>query len=309
MKWLIRSVERAWAIAKSAPISDEIADIMRQEMKEIDRHEILSGNVDPEWHSNRLELRRLLLGGDVARFLQWDVIRKTMLVGLTAYTLTELRRLRQQRDWSTRWFSAAQENWIGAPTPYLFFPRSSANLIHHLYHWSVLEESSQISVGEYESVLEFGGGYGSLCRAAHTLGFSGQYIIFDLPEFSSLQRFYLRSLGIPLIDLDSYRDGHNGVLCISEKEVLEQLLRSSVPRGRSLFVATWSLSEVPIALRREWTDIIVKYSDIIVAYQAHFAGMDNVKFFAEWDVLRKYELFNNRRINHMPGHYYLTTVS
>ena len=38
--------------------------------------------------------------------------------------------------------------------------------------------------------MEFGGGYGALCLAVKSGGFTGQYVIFDLPVFS--QVFFLK---------------------------------------------------------------------------------------------------------------------
>jgi hypothetical protein len=38
--------------------------------------------------------------------------------------------------------------------------------------------------------VEFGGGYGALCLAVQSGGFTGQYVIFDLPVFS--QVFFLK---------------------------------------------------------------------------------------------------------------------
>ena len=49
-------------------------------------------------------------------------------------------------------------------------------------------------------IVEFGGGYGSMCRLLHKLGFSGQYFIYDLPEFVALQRYFLKSIGMPVRD-------------------------------------------------------------------------------------------------------------
>jgi hypothetical protein len=51
-----------------------------------------------------------------------------------------------------------------------------------------------------DCIIEFGGGFGSMCRLVHALGFRGQHIIFDLPPVWALQRYYLRLHGIEVDD-------------------------------------------------------------------------------------------------------------
>lgn len=64
--------------------------------------------------------------------------------------------------------------------------------------WGVLHKFALylVAVIPGNIVLEFGGGYGSLCRGFHRCGFKGKYMIFYFPHFSTLQRFFLGSAGI-----------------------------------------------------------------------------------------------------------------
>jgi len=62
----------------------------------------------------------------------------------------------------------------------------------------VLERMTGHRISDFNFVFEFGGGYGSFARIAHSLGFRGQWIIHDLPELSALQRMYLGQRGVPI---------------------------------------------------------------------------------------------------------------
>ena len=45
-------------------------------------------------------------------------------------------------------------------------------------------------------IVEFGGGYGSMCRLVRKLGFKGRYVIFDLRPILALQKYYLGLHGV-----------------------------------------------------------------------------------------------------------------
>lgn len=150
-----------------------------------------------EWGSNMNRLYELVMNDDIRSFLRWDVIMHTMFVSNNApYVRRELNYLKNLAYWDNRWSKAIVESTIGHPIPFVFYPKSSGNLIHHAYHLAQLEEKAQINVNEIDFVFEFGGGYGSMCRLFHNIGFTGDYVIFDLPPFSALQEYYLKASSI-----------------------------------------------------------------------------------------------------------------
>ena len=67
-----------------------------------------------------------------------------------------------------------------------------------MLHLALFEETTGSKIDTLELIFEFGGGYGSMCRLAHNLGFNQAYIIFDLQPFSALQNYYLSSLDLPV---------------------------------------------------------------------------------------------------------------
>ena len=123
-------------------------------------------------------------------------------------------------DWKQVWEEILEEDSAGDPKPYKGYRRSSGNRIHQAYHLARFQEETGLPVSRFPLIVEFGGGYGSLCRLVHKLGFKGQYIIFDLPEFVALQKFYLGSLAMPLIEAKDVSSGRRGILCTSDLSVL-----------------------------------------------------------------------------------------
>ena len=138
-----------------------------------------------EWLGFLAQLRENIRNNDPREFLRWPVIMQTMFVTFPPFVLNELRFLRAQ-NWRGRWKEAIRESDVGRPHRYPLYPASSGNLIHYAYHLASFEQRMRASISDMGCVVEFGGGYGGMCRLIHRLGFKGRYVIFDLPYFSAL---------------------------------------------------------------------------------------------------------------------------
>jgi len=258
------------------------------------------------WIKNIKRIRELVLNDDPKKFLRWDVIQNTMFVAYNRYITKELKYLKSLHDWHSRWCKAIKESSIGHPLPYPFYPGSSCNLIHHAYHLAQFEEKTKTRADEIKYVFEFGGGYGSMCRLFHNLGFRGKYAILDLPHFSALQQFFLKSIGIVVHSIDEFKAANKGVICISDLEELRILLLDIDEKYNSMFIATWSISETPISLRNSILPLVIQFGAFLIAYQHQFEEVNNLNFFSRWE-----ENFNNQvvwhkwHIEHMPGNSYL----
>jgi hypothetical protein len=290
---------------KTEPLSDLVDDI-RNRFKSLpsfdDKGERTSRAA---WERNMNRLKELVLNKDPVEFLRWDVILETMFVAFSSYVGTELSQLKNLPDWEARWRPAIRESQIGRPFVYPFYRESSGNLIHHAYHISQFEEALGDGVDDFKFVLEFGGGYGSVCRLLHNLGFKGKYIIFDLPHFSALQRFYLKALGLPVREIVDYQQTESGIFFVSSLEVLSDLV-SNAGRGKGLFVATWSISEAPIHIREEILPIAKRLNNILIAYQDRFEDIDNEEYFRSWkSTVGPAYSWHESLIPHLPGSYYL----
>ena len=257
---------------------------------------------EKEWLANVNRLKELVLLEDPREFLRWDVILKTMSVTHAGYTTPELKYLQTLPTWDSRWRQAIEESQVGHPIPHWQYPKSSGNLIHHGYHVAQFEEKTGLSVDGMDFILEFGGGYGSMCRLIHQLGFRGRYVIFDLPAFSALQEFYLGSLNLRFHTLDLFDVGNPGVLCISDPDVLTSILSESQENSNPLFIATWSLSETPIDLRSFILPLISSFKAFLIAYQDQFNEINNIEFFARWRASIQEVQWEDWKLEHLPNH-------
>ena len=257
------------------------------------------------WVANRVRLRRCILEEDPREFLTWDVVTGSMFVGNRPFIDSELSYLVSRPDWRHTWEDILEEDHAGRPKPYKEYRCSSGNRIHQAYHLARFEQETGLSVSRYPLIVEFGGGYGSLCRLIHKLGFNGRYIIFDLPELVALQKYYLGSLAMPLIEAKDVPSGRRGILCTSDLSVLGTVTRQEAQAG--LFIATWSLSETDAAFREQVVALpaIDAASAYLIAYQSDFEGVDNPRFFDAWRARKPGIRWVHSEIAHMPGNYYL----
>lgn len=268
----------------------------------------LSGSsADEVWNKNRNKLRRFILEGNIEQFLTWDVITETMFVGNAPYIKQELKSLKMRSEWASRWAPAILEYPIGSPKKCSYYRKSSGNRIHTAFHLAHFEEWAGVRVEDIQCVIEFGGGYGCMCHQIHKLGFCGHYSIIDLPELSALQKYYLRSLSLDVVDdLDMFPNvNKNGIYSISDIEVLTKL--NYDVSGRSLFIATWSLSETGANFREYVMSfpVIAQADYYLISYQNIFGEIDNIHFFNEWCSRQKNVTWRSLEIPHLPGNYYL----
>jgi len=198
--------------------------------------------------------------------------------------------LRDQPDWHTKWFPLTRETKVGNPKDFSRDFGTSPALVQHAYNILRYERSTNRSLLDCDVIFEFGGGFGSFCRLLRNMGFDGIHIIYDLPHVANVQRLYLRLSGgyneIPATDL-AVRGLHT--VCItSGDDDLRKLFAFLVAANlRVGFVATWSLSEAPIAVR---DSIFPKFhrlcSHYLIAYTPTWYEIDNIAYFRTFPLSR-----------------------
>jgi len=235
---------------------------------------------DSLWEAKRAELRHLLATADPDRFLRWPSVRTTMVKRGHRPVGVELGHMRRRADWATRWRPALREMTLGRPRPFPRLPTTSANVLHLAYHLCRFEEATGVRPETAAFVLEFGGGYGGMCRFLHRMGFGGSYVIFDLPELGALQRFYLGHARIPVGAWDGGAL-RSGVVTASALDALPALLAAR-PAGPALFIATWSLGETPAALREPVRSLAPSFDAFLLGYTSQFREIDNRADFGRW---------------------------
>ena len=236
---------------------------------------------DREWLRNRIEIRSKLLNEEPFNFLEWEVIKFTMFTQYPAkYLKDELRELKREHDYKDYWKPALIEQDLGAPIRYPYFLESSGQLIHHAYHLLKLKQFLSVKPDEITNIFEFGGGYGNLAKLSFNLGFEGTYYIYDLPEFSALQRFYLNCLNFN--ELIDQQDGQRSFSVLSDIAHLKEVEELFCQSNENLFIATWSFSESPLDLRKKFIPLIKNCSFILIAFLKEFKEVNNLEYFKEF---------------------------
>jgi hypothetical protein len=257
------------------------------------------------WANNMNALRDLVFRDDPRRFLQWDVIRKTMFVCNQPYVLTELKSLKGSNKFEEYWRQGIVESSVGAPYRNIRFKHSSSNLIHNAYHLQQFEERTNIALNKIDFVLEFGGGYGSMCRLFKNLGFNKRYVLYDLPAFTMLQKYYLKSLGYKISTVEEFCREDSGIICISGFEELKAALKTAISSNKNLFLGTWSISETPKATRDSIFQLVEDFNLFLLAYQDKFGEVDNNIYFKNFQSSHPQIQWFGGKIAHIPTSNYL----
>lgn len=238
-----------------------------------------------DWADRRIAIRGHLLNADavdIDRFITWPPIQATMFVGHAPYINKEVEALKRD-DWD-RWAIAISDYGDFGATPMSVGEViTTGNAIHQAYHLMRWERASGCAVTDMDSIVEIGGGYGTMARIARQAGFSGRYTIYDLPEISMLQDIYFRGTGITDIET---RHGFIDDEC-------------------DLLIGLWSLSEMDPEIRAGVIGSISARA-YALAYQKTWMGNDNLGWFRTLAKINKRAvLWKEFQIDHLPGNYYM----
>ena len=227
-----------------------------------------------EWQRHRYNLTRDFLQRDPEDFMDFQAIKETMFVGNAEYTFEQYKEMRDaitldsimDRDI----FSQNHQHPAYATT---------GNTIHHRYHLFMLDKLCACKAEDCNSILELGGGYGNMARIIWKMGFTGEYSIVDLPEFIVLQDYYL---------------SHHGILVNWQADLA---------RHYDLFIATWSLSEIPLEDRAPYEKLDVDY--FLLAYGPNYAEIKNHDYFQHFVSCYPDHSFVLLEAPHQTDQYYL----
>ncbi|HOO57655.1 MAG TPA: hypothetical protein PLN69_12600 [bacterium] len=296
-KVLAQLRDEAKFLPRLTDLDKKLIDDLRAEIRSLPKLKAGPADSGNDWISNRLELRMMILKSDPRLFLNWDVIKRTMLVGNPPYVDVEEDYLKSDPVRVSKYKSIVSETssivMPGLPGNY---HKSRGNMVHHAYHLAVFEEKTGRKIEDYDSAFEFGGGFGGLCAMSYGLGFNGAYTVFDSDEFSALQKYYLDSVGVSRCS--------GGACCISGLQAVRELEN----RAGGCFIATWSLSETPVGFRAEFVDAMPDFDAYLIAFQDRFFEVDNVAYFEKFAADRPGFEWQTWKIPHIEGNRYLIGV-
>lgn len=240
------------------------------------------------WNANRMKLRELLLTQDPNTFLQWDVTKNSLYY---ESNLIELFTLWKE-NWSF-WKKIVPEKNVGSGPYFALIPSTTGNSIHLSHH---LHEFSKLGglPSEYDQIVEVGGGFGSMCRLCFKTGFTGKYIIFDLPEINLLQEYYLKENSVPLKN-------------ITLSSTITEFSKAIDPKKKTLFIATWSFSEMPLALREGLLKKLT-FDAVLIGYQNNFEEVNNSSYFKSFKKKYKNFKWQTEELFFLPNNHYLFGV-
>lgn len=245
------------------------ADQLRQAMRQLP--EPVTDKKPPHWEFWRRQLWQLVQDDDPINFMRWPCVYHTMLVNHWSmqvewdYLLENGPKL-----WNPptigfgpdpiRWPTIALPH-IGYPPDYFMGTPYSANMINQAYHVALWENTTRKRIDQLDTIIEFGGGFGAMALLCWRLGFRGKYIIFDLPEFSLLQQWFLSREGVENVAWNP--------------EGLEPYAVTD------LLIALYSLSETPIELRENFLGRIMADSYLFL-YSPTWEEYDNHHYFTKF---------------------------
>ena len=306
-KWMGKNIPKLHA----ATIKEKkLIDELRFEVQSIGLIDTtgLTG-AERHWGNYLNNLRNDILHEDPRGFLNWNMVKQTLFSTRKEFIKPELASLKNSRKFESIWANAILESNIGLPSKYPDYKSSSVNLIHHAYFIHKFEQATNISIKDIDLVLDFGGGYGSMARLFSNLGFTKPYIIFDFPIMSALQKYYLNSLGLNVIDSNRMTEVKQGIICISDFDILKKVVNhfNFQNQSNNLFMATWSISETPIPFREKMLGLSDKFNAFLIGYKGDFEGIDNIEYFKTFQNSRSDISWFNELISHMNTgpHYYL----
>ena len=255
------------------------------------------------WSKNYSHIEKKFINNDV-RFLQDRIIKNTMFLSTGGkWQNTQIKYLESKMN-EEKLKELLRENCVGYPTITSFKYNSSHNLIHHLYHLVKFQSETGCDIDSLSTVVEFGGGYGSMCRLIKRLNFTSTYVIIDLPIFSFIQLYYLKNVygagEVNIILSDKDKIMPNKINLIPIDESLLDKIKTIEP---DLFIATWSLSEA-----NKYTQEYIYANDffnsmyVLIAHQkksTQFEHAESIK------LTRKYKVVYNAETEYIPENYYL----
>jgi hypothetical protein len=254
------------------------------------------------------KILKLIIQKNLLNFLQRGFIQQMFFIHNRLFIIFELLELFNNRKWYY-WKKLIKEDGIGNPVRFFLYPYSSGNKIHQTYHLKKFYDFSKFDLRNLNNVVEFGGGYGNMAKIfKKKINPKLNYIIFDTKEVSLLQYYYLKKSNVK-VTINKFKK--KNVSLISNLNLFESTINNFNINDKTLFIANWSLSEVPLAFRKKLNFLINKLDYQIISYQNNFEKIDNTKYFEKvMKINQKKNRFSSiKKMKSKSNNYYLFSCS
>lgn len=231
------------------------------------------------------------LKNDDSNFLRNKYIRDALHPDQYYYSWIFYKALRRTFS-KSKLLDYCRDVGLGNPLRDIILNGASPTSIKHFYLLNKIQQDFNINLNKINFIVEFGGGYGSMCRVAfNNLGISNnKWSIIDLPIMLELQKLYLReTLSNINFQKINFFDNFSNIKI----------------EDKSIFIATWSLSETPLEFRKKMETWLVNFEYIFIAFQENYNNQSNLDYFMDL----KLKLKNSHKVKlkvseFYPGHYY-----
>jgi hypothetical protein len=260
----------------------------------------ISNFITDLWQNNIEELKKVFLPEPPFDFLRNKTIRGTMFVDSGGKWLIKELSLLETTLTTAALQELLEEDYVGKPNFLNSRYLTSHNTVHHLYHIINFQEKTGIKINEYDSLVEWGGGYGNMAKIVHRIHNTATYTIIDLPLFSCIQWIYLSTiLGEEQVNIiaepnNNIIRGKINILPLSF--INEQRIKSDI------FIATWSLSESS-RFAQDYVESTNFFDSrhILLAFQKSSRLLPDADYLGEIAKKRK---LNIEAIDFLPNNYY-----
>lgn len=195
------------------------------------------------WKTYEEELEKVLLPYPKFSFLQdASIIRGMVATGRGKWLEAVLKPIEKKFTFPVL-KKILREDCIGQPLLCNEKYLTSHNTIEHIRHLSNYSKFSKNNIYKFETIIDWGGGYGSMAKLFWRLLDNKKmtYVIVDLPIVCCLQWLYLSVIfGEDQINL---LQNPKDKLILGKINIVPVFWASSINISVDLFISTWALSE------------------------------------------------------------------
>ena len=229
---------------------------LNNNLNKLKTHTIFSNNV-----------LRLITNFKLDNFLRYSFIQKMFFVNNRFYLIFFLLKIIKKH----KFVKFLKEESIGNPLPFFLYKSTSGNKIRHIYH--LLSYTSYKPL-KADIFIEIGGGYGCMANLINKNFPLKKYIIFDTPEVTLLQYYYLKNLNYDV----GFDNKNFKIILVSNLNKLNILIKS-FKSNKKFLISNWALSEMPIKLRKKLSSLFFISENFLLSFQNTFEKIDNFKYF------------------------------
>jgi hypothetical protein len=146
--------------------------------------------------------------------------------------------------------------------------------VQHIFHMHALYRSTGLTAPDFKQMVEFGGGTGDNIAMFRELNFEGTHFIIDLPPMLYLQQYFAHFSNWPAYLAEKLPEGDfSPRKTILESSMNLELFDKHLNQQALLntfFIATFSLTECPLEMRKVIFQRVLKFGALLFAFQHAF---------------------------------------